>query len=83
MSVYVGSWVDYRCDDDCRFEGCPGHRMRSVLSDYGEAVAFEVEEEGGVVTRYHIEGAEWRAMVEAASVPFDQRRRYKSSEEAE
>ncbi len=79
MSVYVGPWVEYRHADDCEQGGCPGHRVRSVELDYSEVIHFYFDEEKAA--RYVVDANEWAAMQES-DVPFEQRKRYRSTEEA-
>jgi hypothetical protein len=65
MSEYVGPWVEYRCANDCRQEGCPGHKVRSIETDT-ECLVFEDE----VGKRDYFDDEKWAAMVKSV-VPCD------------
>ncbi len=35
--------ISYRCDNDCRMEGCPGHVLTGTLQDTSDVVIIEDE----------------------------------------
>ena len=39
--------IKYRCDDDCRMEGCPSHKLVGTLQDTSDVVIIENEKEDG------------------------------------
>lgn len=43
MGTLIGEWVEYRCLDDCRQEGCPGHKVRKNFQRSTDIIIFEFE----------------------------------------
>ncbi len=49
---------NYRCFNDCRQVGCPGHKLRMIYDTVSDTISCEIDGE-----RYHTyDPNEWRAM---------------------
>ncbi len=43
MSTQYGKIVEYKCFNDCRQEGCPGHKLRVVHHNTSDVMRVEVD----------------------------------------
>jgi hypothetical protein len=49
MSSSTTQWVEYRCANDCRQEGCPGHKVRATFSRTSDTYRFEFDDTEALV----------------------------------
>ena len=53
MSRAIGPYVEYRCTNDCRQEGCPGHKVREIFDRATDYYIFEFTTNGSDNISYH------------------------------
>lgn len=41
MGKTIGPWVEYKCFNACRQEGCPRHRVREVFHRSVDVICYE------------------------------------------
>lgn len=65
MSTSYGKVVEYRCLNDCRQEGCPGHTLRAVHHNTSDVLSFEIDGK----SEYWFDYNTFKAMIESCKQP--------------
>lgn len=40
--------IEFRCDNDCKMSGCPGHKLKGLLQTTSDCIIIE-DEEGNII----------------------------------
>lgn len=70
MATTYGPELTYRCFNDCRQEGCPGHTLRAGIHRTVDIIFFEID---GKRER-NFDQREWKTMLRAWDALLEQER---------
>lgn len=62
MTHSRGDFIEYRCFNDCRQEGCPGHKLR--FERFNTVDLYEVFDDKGECL-FRFDQNEWKAMLKS------------------
>ncbi len=65
MSTTYGPEIKFKCFNDCRQEGCPGHAVRAVHSNTSDTLSFEIDGKA----EYWFDYNTFKAMIASYMVP--------------
>lgn len=70
MGRTYGPWTEYKCFNDCRQEGCPGHKVREVFCRSSDVLSFEFDD--GTAEYWDLN--RWEAMKKAEQAAREDQR---------